>query len=76
MDGSLFPGNDIDWSSILCSLDTDDCYIEFINVLSRLCYEFIPQINKSAHSISKFHRERKTLMKKRTKLAKPKTEEI
>ena len=64
---------DIDWSVLLADLSAIDCFNTFMTTVSIICQNVVPQHRaKTTHMIhiSKHHRERKTLMKKRAKLKK------
>ena len=67
-----------DWPNILLLLQSIDwvatiepippsCFDYFINTLYHECMYHVPTKNHSKTKISKFHRERKILMRKRTK---------
>ena len=71
-----------DWPNILLSFQSIDCiatlepippsscFYYFIDTLYHKCMYHVPTKNPSKTKISKFHRERKILMQKRTKLHK------
>ena len=62
--------SDIDWISMLSELNTNDCYKSFIDNISLVCCNIIPKKKQSRHYISQFFRDRKALMRKRTKILK------
>ena len=53
-----------DWQILLTDLTTIDCSNTFIKTLSRICQSVVPLYKKQSCRISKYYRERKTLMKK------------
>ena len=61
---------DIDWSVLLADLSAIDCFNTFMTTVSIICQYVVPQHRAKTTHISKHHRERKTLMKKRAKLKK------
>ena len=61
---------DIDWSVLLADLSAIDCFNTFMTTVSIICQNVVPQHRAKTTHISKHHRERKTLMKKRAKLKK------
>ena len=62
--------SDIDWITMLSELNTNDCYKSFIDNISLICCNVIPKKKQSRHYISHFFRDRKALMRKRTKILK------
>ena len=71
-----------DWPNILLTLQSfnwvatfelippSSCFDYFIDTIYHKCMYHVPTKNPSKTKISKFHRERKILMRKRTKLRK------
>ena len=59
-----------DWQKLLTDLSTIDCFNSFMETVSRICLSVVPLYKKQSSRISKYYRERKTLMKKRAKLKK------
>ena len=55
---------------MLSELNTNDCYKSFIDNISLVCCNIIPKKKQSRHYISQFFRDRKALMRKRTKILK------
>ena len=55
---------------ILYLIPPSSCFDYFIDTLYHKCMYHVPTKNPSKTKISKFHRERKILMRKRTKLRK------
>ena len=60
----------IDWIATLEPIPPSSCFYYFIDTLYHKCIYHVPTKNPSKTKISKFHRERKILMRKRTKLRK------
>ena len=60
----------IDWIATLEPIPPSSCFYYFIDTLYHKCMYHVPTKNPSKTKISKFHRERKILMRKRTKLRK------
>ena len=60
----------IDWIATLEPIPPSSCFYYFIDTLYHKCMYHVPIKNPSKTKISKFHRERKILMRKRTKLRK------
>ena len=60
----------IDWVATLEPIPPSSCFYYFIDTLYHKCMYHVPTKNHSKTKISKFHRERKILMRKRTKLHK------
>ena len=58
---------EIEWSPNLGSISTEQCFTEFVDTITKTCSEIIPLSKPSRRRISKFFRERKIMMKKRTK---------
>ena len=57
----------IDWVSTFEPIPPSSCFDYFIDTLYHKCMYHVPTKNHSKTKISKFHRERKILMRKRTK---------
>ena len=62
--------SDMDWITMLSELNTNDCYKSFIDNILLVCCNIIPKKKQSRHYISHFFRDRKALMRKRTKILK------
>ena len=60
----------IDWVATLESIPPSSCFDYFIDNLYHKCMYHVPTKNLGNTKISKFHRERKILLRKRTKLPK------
>ena len=60
----------IDWVATLEPIPPSSCFDYFIDTLYHKCIYHVPTKNPGKTKISKFHRERKMLMRKRTKLRK------
>ena len=60
----------IDWIATLEPIPPSSCFYYFIDILYHKCMYHVPTKNPSKTKVSKFHRERKILMRKRTKLRK------
>ena len=59
---------DIDWYSVLAECNTNDCYNSSIEKISLVCSNIISRRRQSRYYISQYFRERKALMRKRTKI--------
>ena len=55
---------DIDWSVLLTDLSMIDCFDTFITTVSIICQNVVPKHRAKTTHISKYHRDRITLMKK------------
>ena len=60
----------IDWVATLEPTPPSSCFYYFIDTVYHKCMYHVPNKNPSKTNISKFHRERKDLMRKRTQLRK------
>ena len=60
----------IDWEITLEPIPPPSSFDSFIDILYHICVHHVPPKNPSKTKISNFHRERKILMRKRTKLRK------
>lgn len=60
----------IDWASLFGDLSTIICFNEFVDTVAKTCSLIVPLSKPPRTCFSKFVRERKLLMKKRTKLEK------
>lgn len=60
--------SNINWSSLLSNCLNKHSFDIFIDAVANVCSQFIPLSKNPQQYISKFHRERKIMMKKRTKL--------
>ena len=60
----------VDWHQFFSSLPTNIYMETFLNKLAEICSSSAPLLKKNCKRISSFHKERKTLMKKRTKFRK------
>ena len=66
----------IDWIATLELIPPSSCFDYFIDTLYHKCMYHVPTKNPSKTKISKFHRERKILMRKRTKFRKVSSKSI
>ena len=60
----------VDWNQFFSTLSTDIYMETFLDKLAEICSSSAPLLKKNCKRISSFHKERKTLMKKRTKFLK------
>ena len=60
----------VDWNQFFSTLSTDIYMETFLDKLAEICSSSAPLLKKNCKRISSFHKERKTLMKKRTKFRK------
>ena len=59
----------VDWNQFFSTLSTDIYMETFLDKLAEICSSSAPLLKKNCKRISSFHKERKTLMKKRTKIS-------
>ena len=60
----------VDWNQFFSTLPTDINMETFFDKLAEICSSSAPLLKKNCKGISSLHKERKTLMKKRTKFRK------